>query len=76
MAAATIRPATQADLGAIQAVIAAANLPYRGTVPDSFFDSYLASALDVAGRLRDGEVLVATIDDRAVGTITFYEEAN
>ena len=76
MAPPTIRQATPADIGAIQVVIADANLPFRGTVPDSFFDSYLSSALDVAGRLRDGQVLVAAVDDRVVGTITFYREAN
>ena len=76
MATASIREATAADIGAIQVVIADANLPFRGTVPDSFFDSYLSSALDVSGRLRDGEVLVATVDHRVVGTITYFREAN
>ena len=76
MAPSTIRPATLADMDVLRDVIAAANEPYRGTVPSSFFDGYLASALDVRSRLQEGEVFAAELDDRIVGTITFYLDAN
>ncbi len=76
MALPQIRPATDDDVHAIRAVIARANEPFRGTVPDSFFASYLASALDVEGRRREGEVLAAAMGDTIVGTITFYADAN
>jgi GNAT superfamily N-acetyltransferase len=76
MAHPLIRPATMVDVDAIRRVIAAANEPYRGTVPHTFFASYLASALDIEGRLQEGEVLLAESDGRLVGTITFYEDAN
>ena len=71
-----IRSATARDIDALRSVIARANEPLRGAVGDGVFDSYLVSALDVAGRLRDGEVLVADIDGRPVGTITFFRDAN
>jgi GNAT superfamily N-acetyltransferase len=76
MAPSTIRPATLADIGALRDLVAAANEPYRGTVPSSFLDGYLASALDVRSRLQEGEVFAAESDDRIVGTITFYLDAN
>lgn len=71
-----IRPATSADILAIREVIARANEPFRGTVPAGFFSSYLASALDVETRLHEGQVMTAVLDDRIVGTITFYLDAN
>jgi len=76
MARSQIRPATSTDILAIREVIARANESFRGTVPDGFFASYLASALDVETRLQEGHVLAAILDDRVVGTITFYIDAN
>lgn len=71
-----VRAATAADVQQVRAVIAAANEGFRGTVPNAFFASYFASAVDVEGRLSDGEVLVAEVDERIVGSITFYRDAN
>ena len=73
-----IRPATTDDLDTVRGVIERANEPFRGAagVPDSFFAGYLASATDVQGRAGDGEVLVAELDGRIVGSITFYLDAN
>jgi ribosomal protein S18 acetylase RimI-like enzyme len=75
MAPPRIRSATADDLDAIRSVLARANEPFRGQVHDSLFASYLASALDVEGRLRDGELLAAELGGRIVGTITFYRDA-
>ena len=71
-----IRPATSHDIDALRSVITRANEPLRGAVRGGLFDAYLMSALDVDGRLRDGEVLVAEVDGRITGTITFYLDAN
>ena len=71
-----IRPATSLDIDALTPVIARANEGYRGAVRDRLFEAYLASALDVAGRLEAGEVLAAEVDGQIVGTITFYMDAN
>jgi ribosomal protein S18 acetylase RimI-like enzyme len=71
-----IRPATAHDIDALRSVIARANEDHRGAVRDGLFEAYLASALEVAGRLQTAEVLVAEIDGRIVGTITFYADAN
>lgn len=76
MVQSTIRHATALDVDALRSVIAAANEPHRGAVQEGLFDAYLASALDVAGRLQSAEVLVAELDGRVVGTITFYPDAN
>jgi ribosomal protein S18 acetylase RimI-like enzyme len=71
-----IRPATSLDIDALRSVIARANEGHRGAVRDGLFEAYLASALDVAGRLKAGDVLVAEVDGRIMGTITFYMDAN
>ena len=71
-----IRPATSLDIDALRSVIARANEGHRGAVRDGLFEAYLASALDVPGRLEAGEVLVAEVDGRIAGTITFYIDAN
>lgn len=72
---ALIRPAVDADVDPLRAVIARANEPFRGLVRESLFASYLASAMDVERRLQEGEVLAAELDGRVVGTITFYRDA-
>ena len=70
-----IRQGTEADIRALRGVLARANEPFRGLVTDGLFASYLASAMDVERRLEEGELLAAEVDDRIVGTITFYRDA-
>jgi GNAT superfamily N-acetyltransferase len=70
-----INPGAVDEIGQIRAVIAAANEQFRGDLPADPFRKYLESAMDVVGRLDGGEVLVAVVDDRLVGSITFYREA-
>jgi ribosomal protein S18 acetylase RimI-like enzyme len=71
-----IRLATRTDVERIRTVIARANEEFRRDVPRVLFDAYLSTALDVEGRFLGGQVLVAEIDRRVVGTITFYADAN
>ena len=71
-----IRQGTEADISALRGVLARANEPFRGLVTDGLFASYLASAMDVERRLEEGELLAAELDDRIVGTITFYRDAS
>lgn len=76
MAGTHIRPATVADIEALRPMLARANEAFRGEVPETLFESYLASAMDVEGRLRAAEVLVAELDGRVAGSITFYRDMN
>jgi ribosomal protein S18 acetylase RimI-like enzyme len=71
-----IRQASALDIDPLRSLIKSANEPYRGAVQDGLFEAYLSSALDVASRLQSAEVLVAEVDGRMVGTITFYANAN
>ncbi len=72
---AVIRPATEADVDTLRAVIARANEQFRGLVAEELFASYLASAMDVERRLVESDVLAAEVDGGIVGTITFYRDA-
>ncbi len=71
-----VRPIEASEIDVTREVIRAANEEFRGTLPDSFFRSYLASAIDVEGRRTAGSVLVAELDGRVVGSITHYNDAN
>jgi GNAT superfamily N-acetyltransferase len=71
-----VRAALQADLVAVRSVITAANEEFRAVAPAAFFPGYLASALDLEGRMGRGELLVVECDGRIAGTITFYPDAN
>ncbi|HSL76462.1 MAG TPA: GNAT family N-acetyltransferase [Candidatus Limnocylindrales bacterium] len=71
-----IRPAGETDIADLRTVIARANEPFRGMVGAGLFASYLTSAMDVAGRLEEAEVLAAELDGRVVGTITYYRDAS
>lgn len=70
-----IRQAAEPDITALRGVLARANEPFRGLVSEGLFASYLASAMDVARRLEEGELLVAELDGTIVGTITYYRDA-
>jgi GNAT superfamily N-acetyltransferase len=76
MVEAVVRRGLSVEAPDIQAVIEAANAGFAGAVPDAFFRPYLASGLDVLGRMEHGTVLVATIDDRIIGTVTYFADAN
>lgn len=70
-----VRDATPADFSAVQAVSAAANEEYREHMAPALFAGYLANVTDVDGRARSGQVLVAELAGKLVGTVTFYPDA-
>lgn len=72
----TVRRALVAEVEVIQAVIRAANALFEPIVPADFFRSYLASSVDVRGRMAVSTVLVAEVDGRIVGTVTAFDDAN
>ncbi len=76
MAQVTIRRGLSVELDDIRSVIRAANEEFRDLAPAGFFRAYLASALDVWGRMEHGTVIVAESDGRLVGTVTFFPDAN
>lgn len=72
-----IHPVQSGEREATRALVVRANSEFAGQVPEGFFRSYLASATDLEGRLATGgEVLVAELAGRIVGTITYFREAN
>jgi GNAT superfamily N-acetyltransferase len=77
MAPATIRRGLSVEADEIRAVILAANAPFEAILPRDFFRAYLASALDVEGRLAQGAaILVAETAGGLVGTVTHFPDAN
>ena len=70
-----VRDAHRDDFEAVRSVIAAANEEFRPLVPEAFFRAYLASALDVEGRLEGGVPIVVEREGRIVGSVTFYGDA-
>ena len=77
MANGLIRPLRTGEREATRAVIRRANAEFAAQVPKSFFVAYMASALDLEGRLATGgDILVAERDGRVVGTITYFRDAN
>ncbi len=77
MVSSKIHPVRSSELEVTRALIVRANAEFEGQVPQGFFRSYLASATDLEGRLAaGGDVLVAELDGRIVGTITYFREAN
>ncbi|MEP6638235.1 MAG: GNAT family N-acetyltransferase, partial [Chloroflexota bacterium] len=72
-----VRKIRLTEIDAVRAVMAAANAEFEGRVPAGFFQSYLASQLDIEGRIAEGaSVLVAAADERILGSITYYRDAN
>ena len=72
-----IRRGLSVEIPAIAEVIRASNEPYAAVTPADFYAAYLASALDLEGRMRDGgTVLVAEVDGELVGTVTYFQDAS
>lgn len=75
MAQAVVRRGLRAEEDEIRAVIQAANAPFASVLPADFYGSYLASAMDVRGRMDVATVLVIEQDERIVGTVTYFADA-
>lgn len=72
-----IHPVRSSEREATRALIVRANAEFEAHVPEDFFASYLTSATDLEGRLDSGgDILVAELESRIVGTITYFREAN
>lgn len=71
-----IRPMEPTDVGAVRAVLDAANTQFAGAVPDALFEAYRSNVLDIESRQAVSETLVAEHDGRIVGTITYFRDAN
>ena len=75
MAQAVVRRGLRAEEDEIRAVIQAANAPFEWAVPADFYGAYLASAMDVLGRMDVAAVLVIEQAERIVGTVTYFADA-
>ena len=72
----TVREATRADHPAIRGVLRAAYQQYETELPPGLFRAYMEDLLDLDDRERTGTLLVAELDGRIVGAVTFYEDAS
>jgi N-acetylglutamate synthase-like GNAT family acetyltransferase len=71
-----VRPAEQAEIPALAALIATALELFRGIVPDKPLSLYIPHSCDVAGRWSDCDVLVAeSADRRLAGTVSYVGPA-
>jgi predicted N-acetyltransferase YhbS len=70
-----VREATPADHPAVRDVLGAAYRQYETVLPPGAFDPYLADILDLDGRAATSELLVAELDGRVAGAVTFYPDA-
>ena len=72
-----IRPVRDRDGKALRSIIAESNQEFRSVAPRGFFDAYLASAVDVDGRVAQGAtVLIAEYQGILVGSVSYYRDAN
>ncbi len=69
-----VRDARPGDLDALSALIRDSYEEYRGSIPEWVWQSYAQDITDVAHRLEAGEVIVAEMQGRLVGTISFYPD--
>lgn len=71
-----VRPARRSEIAAIAPVVAAALGEFRGMIPATIFDAYVRESSDLGARWDEAEVLVAEVDGRIAGTVSFYPDAS
>ena len=71
-----VRPAAKREIPEIQAVTVAAYAEFRPHVPAAIFDAYMENLCRLADCWEEAEVLVAELNGRIAGTITFYADAS
>ena len=76
MVDATIRPMQTQDLEPMREVLRSANAQFAMRVPPLVFGAYLRDVLDIESRIGRSRALVADLDGRVVGTITYFRDAN
>ena len=76
MVDATIRAMEPADVEPMREVLRTANAQFAARVPPLVFAAYLRDVLDIESRVDRSRTLVADLDGRIVGTITYFRDAN
>src|SRR5687767_12191580 len=72
MPAVTSRDATDEDLEKARAVLASAYSEYSSAFPAENWTRYLADILDLEGRASESRLLVAELDGRLVGCVSYF----
>jgi predicted N-acetyltransferase YhbS len=70
-----IRLASKREIPDIESLIVAAFAEIRDHVPPAIFDAYTKNLHRLADRWDEAEVLVAELDGRLAGTVSFYADA-
>ena len=71
-----IRDAAEVDLPAIRRLIPAAYLEYESVLSPDLFAAYIAELLTVTEPSSTAHLVVATIDGKVIGAVTFYPDAD
>jgi predicted N-acetyltransferase YhbS len=71
-----IRPAAKRDLPDIESAVVAAFAQFRAEAPAPLFEAYIEDSRNLAARWDIAEILVAEVDQRIAGTVTFYADAS
>jgi predicted N-acetyltransferase YhbS len=74
-AAVSVREARKPDHPAIRDLLTAAYQEYESALPPGGLEYYLGDLLDLDGRAGTGQLLVAELQDRIAGTVTFFRDA-
>ncbi|HJR46066.1 MAG TPA: GNAT family N-acetyltransferase [Actinomycetota bacterium] len=72
MSATEIRVATQTDFDEARAVLRAAYAEYETWFPAANWVPYLKDILDLEGRSEASELLIAEVDGRLVGCVSYF----
>lgn len=72
----TITEARDDELDAVCALLTRANEEFRARLDPAAFTSYLQMVLDLESRRAASTLIVASVDERLVGTVTFYPVAS
>jgi len=71
-----IRDALPDELDEVAAVILDSYRQYQAVLPPDQWEWYAANMVDVRSRLPDSVLIVAELDGRIVGTVTFYPDGH
>jgi GNAT superfamily N-acetyltransferase len=71
-----VRHATMREIPEIESLTVAAYTEFKDQIPPAIFDAYLADTRHLADRWDEAEVLVAELEGRIAGTVSFYSDAS
>jgi GNAT superfamily N-acetyltransferase len=69
-----VRDTRPDEFDAVGSLIRAAYAEYAPAMPEGRWERYMQNATDLPGRLEDAVLIVAELDNRLVGTITYYPD--